>query len=104
MRAPTISVLLTLTFVAVAGCAGGTPPIGTANPVPEAVHVPLSTTDSVKTPALVAFDTQTGTLEYWPVRPNGGQHPRKLSPALGIVDGYGLVANGNVVAIANYSP
>lgn len=55
-------------------------------------------------PALVTLDLQGGELEYWPIKPTGGSNPIPISPSLGTYSGYGLVASGDLVAIANYSP
>ena len=55
-------------------------------------------------PALIALDETTGALVYWPIKNGGGEHPQPLSKSLGIYQGYGLAASGNVIAIANYSP
>ena len=55
-------------------------------------------------PALVAFDTLNGTLEYWPIAHGGGQTLQPLSGPLGINAGYALASEGSTVVIANYSP
>lgn len=55
-------------------------------------------------PALVTLDTQNGSLEYWPIHHGGSRQFKPLSASLGVYNGYGLVANGDVVAVANYSP
>jgi hypothetical protein len=55
-------------------------------------------------PALITIDTTSGALEYWPIAPSGGTQPTVISKPLGIFQGYAMAADGNVVAIANYSP
>lgn len=55
-------------------------------------------------PALIAFDTLNGSLEYWPIARGGGQTLQPLSGPLGINAGYALASEGNTVVIANYSP
>ena len=105
MRLPKYLDRLTLVGAAffVAGCGGGTAPGAAGYPVPN-----LQTTGALapafKKPALIAFDFYSGSLEYWPIASDGGSQPQQLSASLGIDSGYGLVANGNLVAIANYSP
>ncbi|MBV9103696.1 MAG: hypothetical protein JO060_08895, partial [Candidatus Eremiobacteraeota bacterium] len=66
-----------------------------------ALGVPLLTT--FQKPALIAVDWSTSGLEYWPIKPGGGNNARKLSGPLGL--GYAsLVAHGNVVIAAKESP
>ncbi|HZY96426.1 MAG TPA: hypothetical protein VFE35_04930 [Candidatus Cybelea sp.] len=97
-------IALISTAVSVSGCSGGgaTPSAGLSSTSTAAVRELLS--PAFKKPALVAFDTQKGTLEYWPISPSGGTNPSTISGPLGIFQGYNMVANGNTVAIANYSP
>lgn len=86
--------------MAITGCGFTTVPAlhsGTAAP---AFANPLS---RLKTPALIAVDNSSGNLEYWPVRPHGGDRPRVLA-SLGVVNDEAMAADGDVVAIANYSP
>jgi|HubBroStandDraft_4_1064222.scaffolds.fasta_scaffold00047_31 hypothetical protein len=86
-----------------AGCAGNSAPglIGYSdlNALPSGTLA-----SALKTPALITLNTQSGSLEYWPIRSSGGTNPRTLSAPLGIYQGYGLVASGDEVAIANYNP
>jgi hypothetical protein len=65
---------------------------------------PDALTDVLGKPALIALDSGTGALVFWPIRPKGGNHPRTLSKPLGLSGASSMVANGNVVAIANRYP
>jgi hypothetical protein len=60
--------------------------------------------DALRSPALIAVDYRTGALEYWPIRPTGGEHPRTLTRPLGLSGLPNMVANGHVVAITNANP
>lgn len=60
--------------------------------------------DALKSPALIGLNYNTGALEYWPIRPIGGNHPRTLSRPLGVGGSGSMVANGHVVAITNAYP
>jgi hypothetical protein len=90
-------------MVVAAGCQGGSTPsvpgYSAAQPEARSMLAP-----KLKTPALITLNTQSGALEYWPIQPGGGNNPQPLSAPLGIYTGYGLVANGDVVAITIYSP
>ena len=54
-------------------------------------------------PELLAVNSNTGALEYWPISINGGKHPQALSQP-GVFDGAGLAAFGHIVAFANQYP
>jgi hypothetical protein len=94
---------LIFAMVVAAGCQGGSTPSvpghSAAQPQARSALAPM-----LKTPALITLNTQSGALEYWPIQPGGGNNPRPLSAPLGIYNGYGLVADGDLVAVANYSP
>jgi hypothetical protein len=92
----------TLAIVAATGCGGSTPTA--AGPWVGSATVREAVAPSLKKPALIAFNTQGGYLQYWTINPNGGSTPHQLSAPLGIYQGYGLAADGDVVVIANYSP
>jgi hypothetical protein len=87
----------------IAACSSGTAPSATgySAAVLPAAHEPSS---AVKTGKLITIDTLTGSLEYWPIEPNGGSNLRPLSGPIGVYNGYNMAANGNLVAIANYAP
>jgi len=57
-----------------------------------------------KRPALITFDFYTDALESWPITGSGGDQPHDISAPLGVGNVYGLAANKDVVAMANYSP
>jgi hypothetical protein len=59
--------------------------------------------DTLTTPALVAVNGTTDELEYWPIGPHGGTHPKQLSDR-GVFNGFGMVAKGFVVAFASRVP
>jgi hypothetical protein len=81
--------------------AATTPTVATPAASQQAAHRPPA---PLKEPAIVAFDTQNGTLEYWPIKHGGGQTLQPLSGPLGIYDGYGLASFDKTIVIANYSP
>ncbi len=54
---------------------------------------------SIATPELIAVNTSSEKLEYWPIDPTGGSHPQALSKALGVPGYYGIAADGNLIAI-----
>jgi hypothetical protein len=58
---------------------------------------------SINTPALIAVDSNTNALEYWPMRLGGDDHPVRISKK-GLFNGSGLVANGRVVSFGNQNP
>jgi hypothetical protein len=85
-----------------AACASNTTPLAVPrNPINAVARTGVS--PNLTAPALITLDSATGDLEYWPIR-QGGDQPKQLSASLGIFQPYGLAGNGNVVAIANYSP
>jgi hypothetical protein len=55
-------------------------------------------------PALISLDGQTGALEYWQIQQGGNQNAVTIYTGLGIASAYGMAADGNVLAIASYSP
>lgn len=59
---------------------------------------------ALKKPALITVDTANGALEYWPIQPGGSDSPRVFSKSLGLAGADALVANGNLLAIASYTP
>src|SRR5579864_2840199 len=85
-----------------AACASNTTPV-TVPQNSTNVVAPRGASPDLKPPVLITLDETTGVLESWPIHA-GGDQPKPISPPLGIFEGYGLVANGDVVAIANYSP
>jgi hypothetical protein len=111
MRTLTIVAFISLTFAAalVAGCTGNTVSSDAANTLPK---IPFgassagapSVTRLLHLPALIALDLTTGKLEYWHVQAGSSGSPQAISPSLGISQGDGLVGNGHVVDVANYSP
>jgi len=69
---------------------------------------PRTVTNSVASnaqsnPELLAINSTTGALEFWPRSSSGGKHPQALSQP-GVFDGFGLAAFGSVVAFANQYP
>jgi len=90
-----------LAALAAAGCGGATP-TGPGLPAASA-HARYIASGDARVAKLVTV-APNGALEYWPIQAGGSDSPRVLSKPLGIGQPYGLVANGNVVAIANYSP
>jgi hypothetical protein len=98
-----LAVVLAGTLVA-AGAAGAAMPRSAGHmPAPAAVwSAGMTLQDVLRTPALIAVD-MAGGLESWPIRPHGGNHPRKLSAPLGF-RGAQIVADGDVVIAAVPSP
>ena len=105
MRALVGSGRFTLGLIAVfaAGCGGNIESNPAGVPLTRLQTSRTASSDFTK-PALITLNTSTGALEYWAIESGGGYQPTPLSGSLGIYQGYGLVANGNVVAIANDSP
>jgi len=58
---------------------------------------------ALKAPVVIAVDSDTGALEYWPMQQGWNKHPIAISPP-GLFNGFGLVANGHVVSFANENP
>jgi hypothetical protein len=58
---------------------------------------------ALKTPALIAVNSNSGALEYWPMQPGGDNHPVRISNK-GLFNGFGLVASGHVVSFASQNP
>ncbi|MGA8575849.1 MAG: hypothetical protein WB609_09260 [Candidatus Cybelea sp.] len=85
-----------------ASCSAGTTPLVATPAAPQQAAFRPPT--SFKEPAIIAFNTQNGSLEFWPMQHNGDRTLQPLSGPLGINQGYSLAADGNVVVIANYSP
>jgi hypothetical protein len=85
-----------------AGCGGNANPALVTNAGNEAPAEALR--PAFTQPALIAFDTENGSLAYWPIRHDGGRTLTSITGALGIHDGYALAANGSVVVIGNYDP
>jgi hypothetical protein len=63
----------------------------------------LSSEAAVRSPAVIALDSNLGALEYWPMGPGTHADPVRISKK-GLFDGNGLVANGHVVSFANQFP
>lgn len=97
-----LSSLAALAGLAAASCAGGTTPGGSGLPS-ATVQAPHAIIRDASVAKLVTV-APNGALEYWPIQTGGSDSPQPLSKPLGIGQPYALVANGNVVAIANYSP
>ena len=57
-----------------------------------------------KTPAVIAYDSDTERLEEWPIAANGGSGTHYVSPNLGIYEATAMVADSYVVTIAEYNP
>ena len=94
--------ILIFAVASAAGCGGNlTPGVASYSATQQAAHIVVP---DAKTPILISLDIQSGQLIYWPIQPGGGTQPKPLSASLGIYASAGLVANGNVVAIANYRP
>jgi hypothetical protein len=55
-------------------------------------------------PALISLDSQTGALEYWQIQQGGNENAVTIYTGLGIASEFGMAADGNVLAIASYSP
>lgn len=101
-------VAIILSLLVVAGCS--------ATPGPAQVHNATTQSDSrsisslldtsgalLKTPALIAVDSNTNALEYWPIRPGWNGHPITISSRR-LFNGSGLVANGHVVSFGSQNP
>lgn len=98
----TTPVVATLLFATACGGGGTTPTASMPAVSPQQAR--YSPHSGFHEPALIAFNTENGTLEYWPIAHGGGQTLQPLSGPLGINAGYGLASDGNTVIIANYSP
>lgn len=57
----------------------------------------------INAPAVIAVDSNTNALEYWPMRLGGDSQPIRISKK-GLFNGAGLVANGRVVSFGNQNP
>lgn len=102
MRLYALRPILVFSALFITSCGGGTTP---AAGYPTTILQPYGAlSPALKKPALITLNVHSGSLEYWPIRPKGGYNPVSFSLSLGIFTAYGLVANGDVVAIANYSP
>ena len=55
-------------------------------------------------PAVIAVNGVDGTLEYWPMQKGGSKHPVALSSLTHLFFVTGMVADGNVLALANDNP
>jgi hypothetical protein len=89
------------------GCSAGsmsTPPGNALAPLQSMQAFNAGPPPTFKRPALITFDYVTDALESWPITRSGGDQPHDISGPLGIGNVYGLAANKDVVAIANYSP
>lgn len=88
---------------ALGGCQaiGGVPQTSAPAAVQEATR---SVAPGFTKPIVVSFDTDTGRLQYWPLQAGASNDRRWLSKRLGIKESVALAADGNIVAIANYSP
>jgi|ERR1700722_14342395 hypothetical protein len=85
---------------AIAGCsADGTGTSPAAASAVTATTVPNTSLGQI----LIAFDSTSGRLEYWPFG-TGGSQAQWLSRPLPISDATGMVANGDTVYIASDSP
>jgi hypothetical protein len=93
--------MATVSLCLLAACGGSTPPSTPTmgNLAPQAVRP-----DALKTPALIAVDTTTGGLVYWPTNKGPNDHPITLTGSLGLYEGYAMAADGDTVIVANYSP
>ncbi|HEY5096368.1 MAG TPA: SBBP repeat-containing protein [Candidatus Eremiobacteraceae bacterium] len=65
--------------------------------------VDTSGAPAVTSPAVIAVDSNSGALEYWPMRPGVHNSPIRISKK-GLFVGNGLVANGRVVSFGNQDP
>jgi hypothetical protein len=97
--APAVAAIL------IAGCAGGSSPALPQAAYSSAAARALVWPDpaALKKPALITADFYNGDLEYWPIRPKGGDRPTAFSGPIS-ASAYGMAADGNVVVIANYYP
>lgn len=98
-RLPFRYVVAAAAAIAVTSCNAGQPPAG----LPAAENLKPFTT-AFKTPAVVAYDSQSERLEEWPMRSGGGDSPQFISPPLGIYEATAMVADGYVVTIAEHNP
>jgi hypothetical protein len=91
--------------ILIAGCAGNWSPAPpqTAYTSAEARALVSPALPRLKEPALITADFYGGDLEYWPIRPKGGDRPTAFSGPISAT-AYGMAADGNVVVIANYHP
>lgn len=55
-------------------------------------------------PAVIAVNGVDGTLEYWPMQKGGSRHPIALGSLTHLFDITGMVANGNMLAMADGNP
>jgi hypothetical protein len=101
--APAHILVAILAVLFLAACSARTAPPGSA--------LPFTTTSegrhaggTIPGRALIAFDTENGSLAYWPIKKGGGTALQPLTGGLGIDAGYSMAANGHTIIIANYSP
>ena len=103
VAAPAHVLVTLLAALCLISCAS--PPSSTNSGLPsttaKSTHRPSG---SIPSRALIAFDTQNGSLAYWPIEKGGGTKLQPLTGPLGIDDGYAMAANGDTMIIANYSP
>ena len=92
-----------LTLLALPACGAGTTPTAPGLVIQNQLASHYVGT-ALKRPALISFDFYTDALESWPITRSGGDQPHDISGPLGIGNVYALVANNDVVALANYSP
>jgi hypothetical protein len=92
-----------LAVIFVAACGTGTVP--NAQGFPAASRLGFrEATPALSQPAIITFDTQTSSLGYFPIQHSGSQTLTPFGSSLGISDAYALAADGDLIAIVNYSP
>jgi hypothetical protein len=84
-----------------AGCAAIAP---VSQPQHSLVQAAVGAKAALPGPAVIAVNQAEGTLEYWPMQKGGSRHPVALSSLTHLFRVTGMVANGNVLALANDSP
>jgi hypothetical protein len=95
MHVPALRPILALSILAAAAAPG------TGAPVP--LSRLLAPQAAVTGPALIATNHHN-IIEYWPIAQQGGSHPAELAKIHGLTSPQGMVANGQVLAIANRQP
>ncbi len=102
LRFPVLAPALAAALASAAGCGENASMSLPSNEYVAPASRAIAAPDLTK-PALITADLYSGELEYWPIRPKGGDQPKPFSGPLSI-SAYGMAADGNVVVIANYSP
>jgi hypothetical protein len=100
IRSSLRTVSIGLAIASLAGCAGAYAPVRNVARLETAVQTPALQTPALQTPALIGI-TQGGVLKYFPIAPNGGSHPRVIAMLPRLSGASNMVADREVVAIAD---